>query len=533
MENLGTKNLPSQLQGMPPSLGHPDGVDQFGLMGNTALLTELQLLGDCYSPRWGLAAASVDDKVYIFGGYIWYHGAERFHDDFYEIDPQTLTIRRLVTSGPTPSHRFGHSIVADPQNQALILFGGRSSVASFNDVWSFSTVDHTWTLISGSSTTADAPSPRNWHTANFHKGSMYIVGGWSGFGEVFGEVWRFDLAKLTWECLCPGAQKSSSKPSSGLDSQSATAVPPSPASRKTSDVSQSTLTEIFGLEGRTCHQAVIWRESLYIYGGVINNNFVASDELWRFDLYTREWYYVPTVGAGPGKKVSPAGALCGDNWILHGGLSTYPGIGVPVSDVHQFDFTTSTWHRKTEVSLISGVSSPGSIAGTDLKQLDRFKIARYGHCGVMSTYGHCPMFFGGADAYASAQSNLAWRIEIIPSVTQIGRLLNRKIVDDEERRKLLRDVSRLQEESRIQSNRIVLYEEQIAYWRTRSEEANSLLEILNEKVQNLERQVAQLSTNVKHDVEPVVKAVHGFAMSLVENMPPARSRSAASWKSRE
>eukprot|EP01055_Gregarina_sp_Pseudo9_P000277 Gregarina_sp_Pseudo_9__276@NODE_1177_length_1812_cov_68_236323_g1103_i0_p1_GENE_NODE_1177_length_1812_cov_68_236323_g1103_i0NODE_1177_length_1812_cov_68_236323_g1103_i0_p1_ORF_typecomplete_len556_score97_03Kelch_3/PF13415_6/3_4e03Kelch_3/PF13415_6/2e08Kelch_3/PF13415_6/4_2e08Kelch_3/PF13415_6/7_3e06Kelch_3/PF13415_6/1_1e04Kelch_3/PF13415_6/8_3e05Kelch_3/PF13415_6/0_045Kelch_4/PF13418_6/0_00046Kelch_4/PF13418_6/7_8e11Kelch_4/PF13418_6/1_1e06Kelch_4/PF13418_6/1_3e07Kelch_4/PF13418_6/0_034Kelch_4/P len=521
---------------------HVDGShgELLSCMGNTALLTELPLVGDQYTPRWGLAAASLEDKIYLFGGYIWYHGAERFHDDFYEIDPQALTIKRILPTGPSPCHRFGHSLVADPANHSLLLFGGRSSTTCFNDLWSYSLTDHAWVHLSGPvfepggaappylHGDAIVPAARSWHTADFHKGSMYVVGGWSHFGDVFGEVWRFDTASVSWECLCSAPQRPSPKQplSRTTDSQSATGAPTSPASpaetapRKSSDPApgvsarHSSLTEIFTLEGRTCHQSVVWRGALFVFGGVVNDGFVAGDELWRFDLYTREWAYVPTYGMGPGKRVSPAATLSGDCWILHGGLTSYPGIGaVPVSDVFHFDFVTTTWYRKTEVCLI-----PSTPNASDIKHHDRFKVARYGHCGVTSLYG--PMFFGGADAYASAQSNLSWRIEILPSTSQVEKLFERKSYEEEERRKFLRDIGRFQEELRLQSTRISMQDKEIAYWRNRFEETAMTLDMMTDRIQTVERLHTQLTSAIEQ-FEPLILAVRGFAASLV-NLPSMR-----------
>eukprot|EP01057_Protomagalhaensia_wolfi_P000855 Protomagalhaensia_wolfi_Nauph_80__854@NODE_1494_length_1503_cov_7_485656_g1158_i0_p1_GENE_NODE_1494_length_1503_cov_7_485656_g1158_i0NODE_1494_length_1503_cov_7_485656_g1158_i0_p1_ORF_typecomplete_len429_score74_49Kelch_4/PF13418_6/4_9e08Kelch_4/PF13418_6/7_6e08Kelch_4/PF13418_6/2_1e06Kelch_4/PF13418_6/0_0074Kelch_4/PF13418_6/27Kelch_3/PF13415_6/3_1e11Kelch_3/PF13415_6/9_3e06Kelch_3/PF13415_6/0_00016Kelch_3/PF13415_6/0_08Kelch_3/PF13415_6/6_2e03Kelch_6/PF13964_6/2_6e06Kelch_6/PF13964_6/3_4e07Kel len=402
-------------------------------------------------------------------------------------------------------------MVADPQNRTLLLFGGRSSTSCFNDLWSYSMSDHSWTHLSGPifdtatgavqypPSESPLPPPRHWHSANFYKGSMYVVGGWSHYGDVFGEVWRFDTTTLNWECLCAAAKNrgSISVASGEPDSQSATAAPPSPVSQQRPD----TLGEMFALEGRSCHQSVIWRGALYVYGGVVNHNFVASDELWKFDLYSKEWFFVPTTGAGPGKRVSPASTLCGDAWILHGGLTSYPGAAaVPVSDVFHFDFVTSHWTRKTEISF---------VPPADPKTQDRYKIVRYGHSGVTAV-GNCPIFFGGADAYASAQSNLSWRIEILPSVTQIGRVLERKVFEEEERRKLLRDIGRLQEESRVQTTRLAMQEKEISYWRSLIEDTAFTLEALTDKIQILERQVSQLTANAE-EYEPLLDAARDFA----------------------
>lgn len=51
-----------------------------------AALNELSLKGQTFTPRWGLSAAYVQGKVYIFGGYLWFHGVEGFFHDLYELD---------------------------------------------------------------------------------------------------------------------------------------------------------------------------------------------------------------------------------------------------------------------------------------------------------------------------------------------------------------------------------------------------------------------------------------------------------------
>lgn len=73
----------------------------------------------------------------------------------------TTTVRRIVPESPSvPALRFGHTLVADPQRNQLLLFGGRNSVESFSDVWSFNLSKGAWTqlVINKSETSSSSKS---------------------------------------------------------------------------------------------------------------------------------------------------------------------------------------------------------------------------------------------------------------------------------------------------------------------------------------------------------------------------------------
>lgn len=52
-----------------------------------------------------------------------------------------------VDASSSPPTRFGHTLVADPSQNRLLLFGGRNTVESFGDVWAFSVESHVWTQL--------------------------------------------------------------------------------------------------------------------------------------------------------------------------------------------------------------------------------------------------------------------------------------------------------------------------------------------------------------------------------------------------
>eukprot|EP01054_Gregarina_sp_Poly1_P001045 Gregarina_sp_Poly_1__1044@NODE_1256_length_4606_cov_243_164794_g589_i1_p3_GENE_NODE_1256_length_4606_cov_243_164794_g589_i1NODE_1256_length_4606_cov_243_164794_g589_i1_p3_ORF_typecomplete_len192_score42_40PEARLI4/PF05278_12/0_0014Taxilin/PF09728_9/0_015Spc7/PF08317_11/0_023Peptidase_M2/PF01401_18/0_049DUF16/PF01519_16/0_12zfRING_13/PF17977_1/0_26_NODE_1256_length_4606_cov_243_164794_g589_i163638 len=142
------------------------------------------------------------------------------------------------------------------------------------------------------------------------------------------------------------------------------------------------------------------------------------------------------------------------------------------------------------------------------------ETCRAGHCAATSLYNNCPLFFGGADAYASAQSNLSWRVEILPSASQISKLFEKKCGEDEERRKVVRDFNRFQEEVRMQGSRLAMQEKETAYWRSRFEETALALDMMGDRLQTVERQCVQLS-NVIEEFEPLVHALRAFSVSVL------------------
>ena len=96
--------------------------------------------------------------------------------------------------GPAP--RYDHSLVADPEKQQLVMFGGRGS-DTFGDTWIFDLEGEEWRQVEGDSPPARFGAGAVYDGAN--RRVLLVMGqGESGF---FNDVWAFDLEKETWSQL--------------------------------------------------------------------------------------------------------------------------------------------------------------------------------------------------------------------------------------------------------------------------------------------------------------------------------------------
>lgn len=73
---------------------------------------------------------------------------------------------------PAPSPRFSHSAVYDSVNKRMIVFGGNDGLQILDDLWAFSlSATPSWTLL----TPAGAPEPREEHTAIYDPVGLRMI----------------------------------------------------------------------------------------------------------------------------------------------------------------------------------------------------------------------------------------------------------------------------------------------------------------------------------------------------------------------
>jgi len=115
--------------------------------------------------------------------------------DLWSLTFEPLEWSPIVTSGPSPGARTGHSAVYDAARQRMLLFGGGSDA----DVYALDLVTSAWTRISPSG----GPGSRSSHAAIYDpvRDRMLIVGGYpSGSAD----VWALSLSGTpAWTQLAP------------------------------------------------------------------------------------------------------------------------------------------------------------------------------------------------------------------------------------------------------------------------------------------------------------------------------------------
>ncbi len=138
-------------------------------------------------------------RLIVFGG----QAASFFNDVWaYEIEADRWT--RLRGSGPAPNIRYGHSAIADPRRDRMVISHGFTDEGRFDDTWAFDFAADRWTDISP----ARRPLRRCLHRAAYDptRDRMLLYGGCaSGAGPCpLDDLWSFDLAANTWTQLAGG-----------------------------------------------------------------------------------------------------------------------------------------------------------------------------------------------------------------------------------------------------------------------------------------------------------------------------------------
>uniref|UniRef100_A0A0G4GFY8 RING-type domain-containing protein n=1 Tax=Chromera velia CCMP2878 TaxID=1169474 RepID=A0A0G4GFY8_9ALVE len=259
---------------------------------HTRVWEEVQGLDSVYSSRTGHAAASWGRQIFVFGGT---DGASR-KNDLHVLDTRSGAGREVVAEEGAPPARSGAQAVA--YNGSVYIFGGytKKDGEYFNDVWCFEPARNRWRLLQ---TAGEAAPKRTDHSCTVAGGLMFVFGGSDG-RQRFDDLRTLNLqvTPQRWmEC------KSSRHPS-----------------------------------GRFGHSAVIWENSMYVFGGWDGHDTLA--ELWEYMIPTNTWTKLDGRGNLPQSRYRhSAVAICGSVFIFGGvdkGQNRF-------RDLFEFDCTSLTW----------------------------------------------------------------------------------------------------------------------------------------------------------------------------------------------
>lgn len=133
-------------------------------------------------------------KVILFGGF---NVSNTALSDVQTYDSATNTWTELSPSGPAPEARGGHAMVYDTYGQQVILFGGQTSQAGFNDTWVYDPVVESWTQLNPA---GELPPARAEHAMAFdpHTRKVVVFGGYAGGSTSLDDTWVYDLATNSW-----------------------------------------------------------------------------------------------------------------------------------------------------------------------------------------------------------------------------------------------------------------------------------------------------------------------------------------------
>ncbi len=113
-----------------------------------------------------------------------------------------------MSPGESPLPQYGHHMIYDSFNEAVVMYGGHWSITEngrmvshgYSDgVWTYNYPSDSWTKVD----TADSLPKRYWHTLAYDedRGKMVVFGGSGENNAVLDDTWLFDLSTSTWERL--------------------------------------------------------------------------------------------------------------------------------------------------------------------------------------------------------------------------------------------------------------------------------------------------------------------------------------------
>ncbi|XP_023936479.2 kelch domain-containing protein 3 [Bicyclus anynana] len=261
------------------------------------------------------AAVCIGSKIYSFGGYC---STEEYKD----WDPipvhvlNTVTLRwkslnytKCATVVSLPFQRYGHTAVA--YGDKVYMWGGRNNVVACDKLSCFDTNKLEWSTPSVSGT---VPYPKDGHSACIIKNKMYIFGGFEYiFDQYSNDVHCLDLDTMQWSYI------------------NTLGTPPS---------------------HRDFHTAVAYNERMYIYGGRgdMNNPYNSDQDIYcplvyYLDTATETWVNVSARGTWPIGRRSHSAWIYKDHMYIFGGLNAKRKKHF--NDLHRYSLKGNYWEKLT------------------------------------------------------------------------------------------------------------------------------------------------------------------------------------------
>lgn len=269
------------------------------------------------------------DKLFIYGGHttqgLMSNLISNVKSDFasYEIKS-----KKWVTVEHQMGGKTEHKCVV--HNGALYFIGGYNGFDYTNDIHKY---DPETNITVPIPTTGEPFARRSALTALVWKDSLYTFGGWNGFSRTwYNDVNCLDLVTMEWRVIqCKG-------------------IPP---------------------RERTSHSAVIFQDSMYVFGGFSGEEYL--NDLHQFDFKTETWKEISKEckGSVPAPRSRFCAAVHGECMFLLGGWNK---VGY-FNDFHCFNFRTKTW-----TSISSGNFKIPSISQYSLAVSEEFLYIFGGFC---------------------------------------------------------------------------------------------------------------------------------------------------------
>lgn len=315
---------------------------------NNASTKKIWVWSDVFQQGIGPSARSLHigvvfgDFLYIFGGY---DGTQRTND-FFKYNFITNEWSEIITNTPSPLPRDRHSGVI--YEKYIYIFGGYDGVNRVNDLYRFDTENNIWEEII--SLGGNKPSPRHSHSAIIYKDHMYIFAGYDGLYK--NDFHKFNLKTLSWNSV--------------KDNNPSAENWPKPRYRTSCNIYKNKMYIFGGHDGvkqlndfyfydfkneiwcqiicnansniptpRDSHASVIYRDSLFIFGGSINSNNLNFSDFYQYKLDEEKWQVVHLNDEKfPPQRFCHIGAIYNKSLYIFGG---YDGTN-RLNDFIRFQF---------------------------------------------------------------------------------------------------------------------------------------------------------------------------------------------------
>jgi N-acetylneuraminic acid mutarotase len=128
--------------------------------------------------------------------------AEDRLNDTWAYDPAANIWTELKPAGAVPVARYSQVMAYDPYTHKVILHGGMTATARFNDTWAYDPAANIWTELKPAGT---LPSPRGGHSMAYDptSGRLIMFGGGVSRTTMINDTWAYDPAANMWTELKP------------------------------------------------------------------------------------------------------------------------------------------------------------------------------------------------------------------------------------------------------------------------------------------------------------------------------------------
>jgi leucine-zipper-like transcriptional regulator 1 len=220
------------------------------------------------------------NSLWIFGGY---DGS--YKSDLYEFDFLASKWSAIVAAGRRPRARYRATLSV--HKNSLILYGGHDGTRHLSDTHVFDIDTKTWSSLAMEGT---PPTPRDSHVSVVHGNSMYIFGGSSGAAmndlhELQLPSSNSSIMSARWRAVSTGTTTNNNTTNAGNNNgNNAIVAGGGTGSGGGVDMPRR----------RFCHVAVVYQDSMYVFGGYDGSERLSDFIKFDFTVYDMSFEVPPS-----------------------------------------------------------------------------------------------------------------------------------------------------------------------------------------------------------------------------------------------